>query len=213
MKPLITYLFLASSITILAMENNNNNRTIQADESTHLLIRKVKYDQDIEECVMDCCCMGFMKQKYQQIKEERELDFQLKMAEKKRQLATLLSGVNNTVSPITATPHVMGQFPTALPDNHEEPCANCTIGVNNFCEGVSTCALWTICFPFMWCAPSPREDIEKTLRVMEKKKQFVELAASLGYYEDPNKRKKDDVPWMIYTDRYIRIPDNESNKQ
>lgn len=213
-------MLLASPATILAMNNNNN--TIQAADESTPLINKVKYEQHLEADVLDCCCLGFHNQKYQHIKEERELDFQLKMAEKKRQLAALLVGVNNTASTTPPTLNVMEQLPVALPNTHaihEAPCANCSTGVDNFCKGVTTCLAWTIGLPCACCKelidavePSPIEpSTDNRIAAMKKKQEFIEQAKSMGYYEDPARCREDDRPWIIYENRYIRIPSNASN--
>jgi hypothetical protein len=202
MKKLMISMLLASPATILAMENN----TIQADESTPLL-NNSQYERNLEAGILDCCSLGFLNQKYQHMKEEREVDFQLKMAEKKRQLATIVASTPLPPAPVS---NVMRELPAPLPAHHEAPCANCSTGVDNFCHGVAACAVWTACFPCMCFASYSIPESSELIKKMELKKRYIETAASLGYHEDPRMRTPHDKSWEIYEDRYVRI--SKTNK-
>jgi hypothetical protein len=203
MKKLMISMLLASPLAIHPMDMENDGNTIQANERTRLINSAELSTWDeraLEEQAIYCCWFGHARQKYEQIKEERDIDFQLRIASKKRQLATALAGIANITS-ATPTPSTAGNAASAhVSENRDcnpEPC--CTWFWCGPCLACDKCC----CEP---CLESCKPDVlvNEHIKEMEKKKEFIALAKSLGYHEDQTKRKEDDKPWIVYAERYIR---------
>lgn len=87
--------------------------------------------------------------------------------------------------------------------------------VNDCCDAAAVCCIRMACFPCsLLLLANPESNIysDNLIKKMEEKKKFVDLAASLGFHEDPAKQRKHiDNPWDLHPDRFIRMNADATN--